>query len=237
MTSVTSVIAGLLSVAALYFCCFAMRARRRGAVALWSLAAVLAMVGCVASQAHGADVRIPDASHQYRRAVERASAQYFGLHAAPARLAAQLHQESGWRPDARSPYAVGLAQFVPSTAEWLPQVCPELGPFDPWDPLQSVRAAACYNHWHYRRIEAADECARWAMALSAYNGGLGWLQRDRRLAAANGADPDQWFGAVELWTARAAWARAENRGYVLRILKRLEPAYINAGWLGDPVCP
>lgn len=186
--------------------------------------------------AAAADVRVPDASLQYRRAIERASAEYFGLQASPARLAAQLHAESSWKPDARSRYAVGLAQFVPATAAWMPEICPELGDFDPWDPWQSVRAAACYNRWHYRRITAADECARWAMALSAYNGGLDWLNRDRRLAAERGADPGLWFGHVAEHSPRARWAIEENRNYVARILLRLEHTYAAAGWPGVAVC-
>lgn len=181
-------------------------------------------------------VQIPESSVLYRLRVERAANDYFGVASSPARLAAQLHQESAWKPDARSKYAWGLAQFTPATATWLPQACPEIGDFDPWDAGQSIRAAACYDRWLYDRVTAASECDRWAFTFSAYNGGLGWVQRDRRRASATGADGARWFGHVELHTSRANWARDENRKYVRRILLRIEPAYIAAGWSGAAVC-
>ncbi len=209
----------------------------------WALAFAMGLIvmlmtwtEAVASDTRAA-IRIPESSRQYQRAVERAEVEYWGLDANPARLAAQIHQESRWQPEARSPYAIGLTQFVPATASWLPTVCPEIGPFDPWDPWQSIRAAACYNRWHHRRIRAATDCDRWAFTLSAYNGGLGWVQRDQRLAAGAGADTSRWWGEVELHTGRSAAARAENRGYVERILRRLEPAYLAAGWDGEATCP
>lgn len=183
-----------------------------------------------------ARIRIPSASVGYRLQVERAAAEEFGLSASPARLAAQIHQESAWRPTAQSAYALGLAQFTPATAKWLPEVCPHLWGFDPWNAAQSIRAAACYDRWLYNQVTAASECDRWAFTLSAYNGGLGWVRRDRARASASGADPARWFGHVDAHSARAGWAIRENRDYVRRILLLLEPAYIRAGWDGVLAC-
>ena len=182
-------------------------------------------------------VRIPAASVGYRLQVERAAAEEFGLSASAARLAAQIHQESGWRPTAQSAYAVGLAQFTPGTAKWLPEICPHLWAFDPWDGNQAIRAAACYDRWLYNQVTAASECDRWSFALSAYNGGLSRVRSDQSLAAASGADPARWFGHVDAHSRRAKWAIRENRDYVRRILLLLEPAYINAGWDGERACP
>lgn len=199
---------------------------------------LLALSGFIAALPLNAkELAIPEASHQYRSAVEHASAEQFGLNASPARLASQLHAESAWRPKAQSPFAQGLAQFVPATAKWLPEVCPEIGAFDPWDPFQSIRAAACYDRWLYDQVKGASECDRWAFTLSAYNGGLGWVRRDQRRASAAGADPARWFGHVDAHSGRAKWAIKENRTYVVRILKNYEPAYIRAGWLGSAACP
>lgn len=187
--------------------------------------------------AHAASV--PDASARYRLLVQRAAGEYFGLDASPARLAAQLHQESGWRPDARSAYAVGMAQFAPQTAAWLPTVCPGLGDFDPWDAAQAVRGAACYDHYLYQRQtpmnDSLDTCTRWVYTLRAYNGGAGWLLRERRAARLAGADPDNWQ-AVEAFRVRAEWAHRENTGYPRRILMVLEPLYLSAGWAGAAAC-
>lgn len=205
---------------------------------LWLVVMLIAAL-VLAGRAHAASaaaVRVPTASAAYRLQVERAAAEYFGLSASPARLAAQLHQESGWRADAQSEYAVGLAQFTPATARWLPEVCPEIGEFDPWDAAQSIRAAACYDAWLLQTMPGASACDRWAFLLAAYNGGAGWVRKDRRRASENGSDQHRWFGHVEAHSARAPWAFAENRAYVRRILLLLEPAYVAAGWPGEAVC-
>lgn len=177
-------------------------------------------------------------STRFRLSLEREAVAQFGLDAPVARLAAQIHAESAWEPTAQSPYAQGLAQFTPPTAQWLPTVCPSVGEPDPWDPAWSLRAIACYDAWLYERVpESASECERWAFVLSSYNGGLRWLMRDRIRASAKGADPARWFSHVERHSTRSPAAMAENRGYVARILKRLEPAYIAAGWPGEVACP
>jgi soluble lytic murein transglycosylase-like protein len=182
-------------------------------------------------------VVIPAHSAPYRIKLQREVTSAFGLTAPVARFAAQIHQESGWRPDARSPFAKGLTQFTPPTAEWIAQAYPALHPPDPWDPHWAIRAQVTYMRHLLRQVQpAASECDLWAFALSAYNGGGGWVRRDRRLAESAGADPERWFGHVELHTRRAAWARDENREYVRRILLRLEDAYVRAGWPGQRVC-
>lgn len=185
-------------------------------------------------------VRVPEVSPLYRVQIERDSARYFGLQAQPARLAAQLHQESAWKPRAQSPYAMGLAQFTPATAKWLPSVCPDVGPPDVWSPTWSIAAQSCYMAWLYRRATpigdgAMTRCDRWAFALRAYNGGEGWLKRERALAARAGRNPNAWR-EVEGFRSRARWAHTENTEYPQRILLRIEPAYLAAGWPGGPSC-
>lgn len=184
-------------------------------------------------------VVVPATSYLYRYKLQREVIARFGEPSSVARIAAQVHQESRWRADARSPYAEGLAQFTPATGAWLSaDVCPEIGPPDPWSADWSVRAVVCYDAWLYARVaDAATPCDRWAFALGSYNGGLANLRRDQRRASANGADPAQWFDQVERFSARAHWAFVENRDYVRRILTLLEPAYLAAGWSGVAVCP
>lgn len=201
-----------------------------------ALAALLVVV--LVTPARAAEVAVPESSALYRHALQREAAAVFGLDAPVARFAAQLHQESGWRADARSPYAQGLAQFTPATATWIAQAYPALSPADPWDPLWSIRAQVAYmGHLWQGVAGAATECDRWAFALSGYNGGPGWVARDRRLASAKGADGSRWFGNTEKHSNRAAWAFKENRAYPRRILLQLEPAYIAAGWPGSAACP
>jgi soluble lytic murein transglycosylase-like protein len=217
------------------------------ALCLLGLIALFAWVGQVAAADPAQPVAkaysepaIPQASAMYRIQVQRAASEYFGLDAPAARLAAQIHQESAWRPDARSAYAWGLAQFTPATAKWLPSVCPELGGFDPWNPNQSVRAMACYDAWLHQRVKPladgqVDACTRWMFALRAYNGGEGWINRERRAAARSGRNPNRWSDVAPV-RLRAEWAHRENTRYPLRILHVLEPAYLKAGWPGQAVC-
>lgn len=168
---------------------------------------------------------IPHAAQPYRRDLVRNARMIWGLDAPVATFAAQVHQESGWRRDARSPYAHGLAQFTPDTADWIGGLDPALAGGDTGNPVWALRALVRYDAWLYARVPAASNaspCSRMALALRAYNGGLGWLQRE-----AKSGKPCEAF--------RSAANCRENLGYPQRILTRLEPIYVRAGW-GPGVC-
>lgn len=209
------------------------------------LALILALLA--PEPVHGADT-IPHAALRYRADLTRNARLIWGLDAPVATFAGQIHQESGWRPDAESKYAAGLAQFTPDTAKWIcgayPALSrgqgPEAGGQGPacnvFNPAWAIRALVTYDKHLWQRINARDACNRMAMALSAYNGGLGWLNRDIKAASAAGADPLTWFDSVEQFNAgRALWALKENRGYPKPILRRWSPLYAARGW-GLSVC-
>jgi soluble lytic murein transglycosylase-like protein len=183
-------------------------------------------------------VEIPRRAYQYRSTLIRCARVEWGLNAPVATFAAQLHQESLWIADARSHVgAGGLAQFMPFTANWLPEVAPQTGEPAPFNPGWALRALCAYDLWLWKRIKSSTPCDRMAMTLSSYNGGMGWLRRDIRLAKSKGLDVRKWWDHVETVNAgRAKWAIRENRGYPRRILLELEPLYENAGW-GKGVCP
>src|SRR5512134_663298 len=70
-------------------------------------------------------VQIPDAAWAHRGDMIRSARQTFGPEAPTATLAAQIHQESRWRADAKSWVgAQGLAQFMPTTAEYMADIFP-----------------------------------------------------------------------------------------------------------------
>ena len=74
-------------------------------------------------------------------------------------LAAQLYAESGFNPFARSPAgAVGIAQFIPSTAA-------SLGLENPFDPEHAIDAQAHLMRDLIRQFGAVP------LALAAYNAG------------------------------------------------------------------
>jgi soluble lytic murein transglycosylase-like protein len=196
-------------------------------------------IACVAPVKAGTTPTVPEASAMYRRWVEQAVAEEWGVEGSPARLAAQIHQESSWNPKARSAVgAEGLAQFMPSTAKWIADEFPEtLGAFDPWDPQQAALAAAVYDAWLARRNPGRAECDTWSFALSAYNGGEKQLHKEQALAATRGKAADVWLGNVAAARTRSLPAWRENRAYVSRILLVLEPLYLDAGWSGKRGCP
>lgn len=211
--------------------------RRLGEVAralLMAVAAVALALTVGAALVHGAEP--PRDALPYQRALTGTARQVWGLDAPVAVFGAQIHQESGWRRDARSKFAGGLAQFTPDTATWIGSLYrDELGAADPFNPSWAMRALVRYDKHLFDRVEAAaTPCDRWAFTLSGYNGGSGWVARDRRLAELVGADPGRWWGNVELHSPRADWAMKENRGYPRRILLVLQPAY--ARWGPGVVC-
>lgn len=193
-------------------------------VAVWLL-----WCGGFFSQANAAEP--PTAALKYRSDVIRSARVDWGLNAPVADFAAQLHQESGWNPAARSPVgAEGLSQFMPSTADWIAGLMPHLAAREPYNPGWAIRALVSYDRWLWQRVAVPDGCERMAMTLSAYNGGLGWVNRDRRLARTRGLDDARWFGAVETVNAgRSAANWRENRHYPQRILHTLAPRYLSWG--------
>jgi hypothetical protein len=130
--------------------------------------------------------QIPAQANTYRAQLTREARAAWGLKAPVALFAAQVHQESGWREDARSPLgALGLAQFMPGTAAWIAQLYPaDLGDAAPLDARWALRALVTYDLWLWERLTEFrdDGLHRWGATLSAYNGGLGNVRKDRQLA-------------------------------------------------------
>ncbi|QEW05639.1 transglycosylase SLT domain-containing protein [Nitrincola iocasae] len=194
------------------------------------LCLLLLLVACQPAQA-----QIPHSAHQYRNDLTRQARLIWGLNAPVALFAAQVHQESAWNVRAVSPVgAKGLAQFMPATAAWMPDIDRSLANPQPFNPTWSFRALARYNYWHFQRIKADTDCDRWAFTLSAYNGGLGWVLRDKARAAENGDSRWLYWDHTERYNAgRSAANFRENRDYVQRIIHRHQSHY--ATW-GPSVC-
>lgn len=201
------------------------------------LAVIIGMAWLVfAPPARAQTIEIPEYSFRLRVALQSAATEAFGIDAPVSRLAGQIHQESNWQPKAASPYAQGLAQFTPATARWLPSVCPDIGPPDPWDASWSIRALVCYDAYLYARTPPGDECNRWAFVLSDYNGGQSMRIREQTLTKQHDRNPDLWWSNVETYSARSRGAYTENRTYVRRILLVLEPIYLQYDWGGKGAC-
>lgn len=211
---------------------------------IWSVMGAIVLLFGALRFSEAVAAEIPAAASQHQRDLTRHVQQAWGLSGSVALHAAQIHQESAWRAHVDSPVgAQGLAQFMPATGTWIAEIYPHLGPAAPYSPRWAMAAMAQYNRHIYDRLrplmgaETIPHCDRIAMMLSGYNGGPGWVNRDRQLAITAGADPNRWWGHVEQYTGRADWARRENRGYPRRIIHELEPRYLRAGWRGRPTCP
>jgi membrane-bound lytic murein transglycosylase F len=109
-------------------------------------------------------------------------------------VAAQMFQESGFNPRAKSwAGARGLMQVMPRTAR-------EMG-FDPkdlYDPETSIAAGTLYLH---RMIKLKDSAIpmgqRYRFALASYNAGRGHVLDARKIARSMGKKRDHWFAHVE----------------------------------------
>lgn len=185
---------------------------------------------------------IPAQAWGFRPEMNRSARQVFGPEVPTAVLAAQLHQESGWKVGAVSRVgAAGLAQFMPITAQDMarrhPSACK---PANPFSPTWAIRCRDRYLAELVRALRPMQraelpECSRWGFALRGYNGGPRWIERDRREAMRQGLDPDYWLDVRRVNSGRSAANFEENTGYSIRIY-RLGWRYETAGWGPTLVC-
>lgn len=179
---------------------------------------------------------VPREAERHRGELTRSARLVWGIDAPIATFAAQVHQESGWRRDARSHVgASGLAQFMPATAAWLCGRYDDLPPgCDTTNPTWALRALVRYDRHLWDRLERAGaECDRMWATLRSYNGGLGHWLREAALAA-DASDRH----AVDAQCGRASRSAKhcqENLGYPRMIIYRHQPRYVAVGW-GRGVC-
>ena len=191
----------------------------------WATAAALALAASCTAIA-----QVPQQAQQYRPLLVRTAHAAWGLDAPVAVFAAQVHQESAWRPDAVSHVgAQGLAQFMPATTKWISGVDPALAAQQPYSPAWALRALVTYDRWLYQRTPTRyTPYERMWVALRSYNGGLGHWQQEAAstgLAQPSRAQVDAACGSAR----RAAVHCKENLGYPHRILVVIQPRYLQWG--------
>ena len=208
--------------------------------------------------AAAAHAQVPLEASRYRADLTRAAHSQWGLDAPVATLAAQVHQESAWNPQAVSHVgAAGLAQFMPATARWWcqregiapdpapgrpkPDRAPSGGseahavasvgasPCLPTNPTWALRALVGYDKFLFDRApERYNERDRMHVALRAYNGGLGHWQAEARATGLPQPTVDQVATACGKASRHAMHCR-ENLGYPARIMGILQPRYATWG--------
>jgi soluble lytic murein transglycosylase-like protein len=209
---------------------WALASRRPVSRVRWFVAGVLAGILATLWWAGVAQAQVPPVAEQHRRDLTRISQSVWGLDAPVSLLAAQIQQESGWRPDAKSRVgAAGLTQFMPATARDVAARY-ELGPPNVLDPRWAMQAQSNYMRELHRVIAAANESERFAFALASYNGGLGHVRTRQSMSD----DPRRCLNATcDIRPPRVSEANQhENREYPRRIMLVLMPRYHAAGWGG-----
>lgn len=198
---------------------------------VWALGLIAVVALMVVAPSYAAEV--PPPAHAFKNQYTRIVRSEWGLSAPVASLAAQIHQESGWNCRAVSRVgARGCAQFMPTTAAWIGDVDHALSDGDVFSPSWAFRAQAVYVKWLHDRVKGPAPCERMAFALSAYNGGLGWVYRRQKMSTS----PLQCFGATcDINPGVAPASQQENAQYPRRILLSIAPLYYAAGW-GEQSC-
>lgn len=191
----------------------ALRPSRTGASAPLILILTLTamLTSYIAADAATARGEIPRAARKYLPQVVR-EAHYRNLD--PAIAAGQIHQESRWDSSATSAFAAGLAQFTPETEAWVKSTFPrqlENGAGSS-DPRWAIRAMCLYDRWLLDRLaqeprdnngaakpaetapynpgrESPLRGQSYPDALRAYNGGLGYVVKERSCTVSTPSQP------------------------------------------------
>lgn len=126
---------------------------------------------------------------KFKRQVIRESNYWLGKDAPYYYFLGQIEQESRCNENITSfDGGMGLAQFMPSTSEWIHEREKSLQELSlkplPYSPLWSIRAMILYDRYLYERVL----CSGWYFVFRAYNGGLGLLNRE--IKKANSCDWD-----------------------------------------------
>jgi soluble lytic murein transglycosylase-like protein len=196
---------------------------------LWAtvaIACLLLVIGLLWSGCASA-AEMPRAALKYRADLTREARQVWGLNAPIPIFAAQIHQESGWNPQAVSRVgAKGMAQFMPATARWIATIDPALANAEATNPRWAIRALVRYDGWLVKRVQGDSEFNLLWAALRAYNGGLGHWQMEAKVAQST---QRQAVDAACGQAKRHASFCPENLGYPHRILTVLQPLYLSWG--------
>jgi len=202
---------------------------------LWTTAMSTAMAGTV-----------PERASLHLPALKGQIAEAWPSVPIPASLAGQVEQETCpslthkkcWNPRAElktsREYGFGLGQITVTSKfnnfEEIKKLDAKLKSWkweDRYDPGRQLRALVLMDRVAFARLSFAPDYERMAFTFSAYNGGLGGVMQDRRLAASKGADPNKWFDNVESYSFKSK-TKAHgygqsffevNREYVRSILK------------------
>lgn len=151
-------------------------------------------------------------------------------------LAAIGYQESMWVPDATSKTGVrGLMMLTQDTAQ-------AMGIANRLDPRQSIEGGAKYfATLHANLTEDMTEPDRTWFALAAYNIGIAHLSDARKLAKAEGLDPNKWLDVKQMlprlsqkqWYSKTRYGYARG-GETVHFVQNVRRYYDILNWVTQP---
>jgi len=125
-------------------------------------------------------------------------------------IASLIYQESRFNPNIKSWVgAYGLMQLMPPTAK-------RFGASKESPPEVNIKAGIKFIRWLDNRLknEIINDDERKKFILASYNVGLGHVLDARRLAEANGKDPNVWTGSVDFFILNKSNPQYYNSEFV-----------------------
>lgn len=189
---------------------------------------VLGYVGAYTFAKH-LQQRLPRYEKDFRKAAEKYKVDW-------RLLAAIGYQESLWTPDATSKTGVrGLMMLTQNTAQ-------AMGVVNRLDPKQSIAGGAKYFALvHSGLTDDMDEPDRTWFALAAYNIGIAHLADARKLAQAEGLNPNKWLDVQKMLPrlAQKQWYSKTRYGYArggetVHFVRNIRRYYDILNWVTQP---
>ena len=135
-------------------------------------------------------------------------------------LGSQIEAESAYNPQARSIYARGLAQNTPENEEDLLRRYPELRKYaNKLDPRWQLLGQCLMMKRLMENLTGSEYKDDFRISARSYNGGVGWIIKERRLARKNSQDPNDYDVLVPLCSEFRGTHCKENLAYSPRIAK------------------
>lgn len=157
--------------------------------------------------------------------------QFYLPEVAPAVFARQMYQESRFKEDAKSVVgASGIFQIMPATAGDLKRTC-NLPYLDVLNPRMAIQAGICYDSQLWKFVgPMKTQPDRLDLMLRCYNGGCGYIQKERKQVVAQKLDKcvaSNYRSFCRMFRSLASCN--ENLDYPDRILVKHKNLFLNWG--------
>jgi len=170
-----------------------------------------------------------EACLKHRALITREANLKFGATAPVPAITGMFFQESQCNPLATNPAdgGAGIGQLTgKENIKWISEQS-GVKPLNPYNINDNVRASLWLLKYNYDRIPGSVPCQKIGAALSAYNGGLGYV-----LASYSVSNSSYWFYTTEYLKGagkQSAGNFAYARSYPRKVLFKHQPKYASLG--------